>query len=206
MSVAQIGSSVLAVVGTLHAGSVTAVAIHHAAELLRSAGSTVDLVDLRSEQLPLFNPDSSRHTEIYRLLQSRVERADIFILGTPDYHGSISSVLKNFLDHFWHEFAGKLFVSIVASHEKGLTVADQMRTIARQCNAWTLPYCISLAEGVDVKDGRVTSESLLRRLEMMTRDARVYGKLLAAQRISDLDCKDNCFLARQRVSTASLKA
>jgi len=38
--------------------------------------------------------------------------------------------MKNFLDHFWREFAGKLFATIVASHEKGLTVTDQLRTVA----------------------------------------------------------------------------
>jgi len=40
----------------------------------------------------------------FAALKARVEAADVFILGTPDYHGSISSALKNFLDHFWREF------------------------------------------------------------------------------------------------------
>jgi azobenzene reductase len=30
--------------------------------------------------------------------------------------------MKNFLDHFWEEFAGKVFGYICTSHEKGLTV------------------------------------------------------------------------------------
>jgi hypothetical protein len=32
----------------------------------------------------------------------------------------------------------------VASHEKGLTVADQMRTAIRQCYGWSMPYNISV--------------------------------------------------------------
>ena len=40
----------------------------------------------------------------------------------------MSGALKNFLDHFYEEFAGKVFGYIVASHEKGLTVMDQMRS------------------------------------------------------------------------------
>jgi NAD(P)H-dependent FMN reductase len=35
--------------------------------------------------------------------------ADAFVLASPDYHGSMSGVMKNFLDHFWEEFAGKAF-------------------------------------------------------------------------------------------------
>src|SRR6266513_2319973 len=101
--------------------------------------------------------------------------AQVDILGTPDYHGSISSAMKNFLDHFWHEFAGKLFGTVVASHEKGLTVTDQLRTVARQCYAWTLPYGVAFAENTDLKDGQVASGAFEKRLEMMIRDVRVYG-------------------------------
>jgi FMN reductase len=108
--------------------------------------------------------------------------------------------MKNFLDHFWHEFSGKLFATIVASHEKGLTVTDQLRTIARQCYAWTLPYGVCLTEDVDVKDGKIVSESLRRRLEMLIRDARVYGRLLAQQRREDLVGADPGFLAKHRSS------
>ena len=126
-----------------------------------------------------------------------MHRADLFILGSPDYHGSISSTLKNFLDHFWHEFAGKLIVPVVASHEKGLTVVDQLRTVARQCYAWTLPYAVSFSEH-DLKEGRVVSEVFQKRLEMMLRDARVYGQLLAQQRRADLAGSEAGFLAKHR--------
>ena len=131
-------------------------------------------------------------------LKSRVESADVFILGTPDYHGSISSAMKNFLDHFWHEFAGKLFVTIVASHEKGLTVTDQLRTVARQCYAWTLPYAVSFAD-TDLKDGKVATDSFRKRLEMLVRDARVYGEVIAKQRQADLAGSEHGFMARHRM-------
>jgi FMN reductase len=127
-----------------------------------------------------------------------VDRADVFILGTPDYHGSISGALKNFLDHFWHEFAGKLFATVVASHEKGLTVTDQLRTIARQCYAWSLPYGVSFTDKQDVKNGQIISDSFKKRLEMTIRDVRVYGELLAEQRRADLAGTDPGFMARLR--------
>src|SRR5205823_893268 len=145
------------------------------------------------------NPDTAEDQVSFPALQARVERADVFILGTPDYHGSISSALKNFLDHFWHEFAGKLFVTVVASHEKGLTVSDQLRTVARQCYAWTLPYGISFADNTDMKDGQVITDGPFeKRLEMMIRDAHVYGNLIAKQRAADLKGADHCFMARHR--------
>ncbi len=127
-----------------------------------------------------------------------MERADVVLLGTPDYHGSISSATKNFLDYFWHEFAGKLFATIVASHEKGLTVTDQLRTVARQCYAWTLPYGVSFTEGHDIKHGKIVNAAFKQRLEMLEQDIYVYGKLLAKQRRADLRGDRPGFLARHR--------
>ncbi len=189
---------VLAVVGSLQSRSVTRVVIKSAAERFEAAGCEVDLLDLAVEPLALFNPETTKTAPDHPALQKRVERADVILLGTPDYHGSVSGAAKNFLDHFWHEFSGKLFATIVASHEKGLTVTDHLRTVARQCYAWSLPYGLSFTDGVDVKDGEIVSDAFIKRLDMFVRDTRVYGGLLADQRQRDLEGSDNCFMGRHR--------
>jgi FMN reductase len=190
--------TILGVVGSLQSGSITRVVIRHVARQLESAGCIVDVLDFQQEPLALYNPDTAHDLPGYSELQNRVARADVILLGSPDYHGSISGAMKNFLDHFWHEFAGKLFATIVASHEKGLTVTDQLRTVARQCYAWTLPYGVSFSEDEDVKGSEIVSETLKRRLEMLVRDVRVYGDLLGCQRRADLASKEPGFLARHR--------
>jgi len=189
---------IFAVVGSTNASSVTRGVIFHVAEELRRQGCTVDVLDLSKEALALFNVETAYTQPGFALLKARVETADVFLLGTPDYHGSISSALKNFLDHFWKEFAGKLFATIVASPEKGLTVTDQLRTVARQCYAWSLPYGVSFAEKQHVVDGQIVSDSFKSRLEMFVRDIRVYGELLAKQRRADLAGTAPGFLARSR--------
>jgi NAD(P)H-dependent FMN reductase len=196
--VSQPPLNVLAVVGSLHRDSVTRCVVHLAAERLRAEGCAVDVLDFEKEPLALYNPDTAHELPGYAELQARVERADVILLGTPDYHGGISGAMKKFLDHFWTEFAGKLFATIVASHEKGLTVTDQLRTVARQCYAWTLPYGISFTEETDVQDGQIVGETLNHRLEMMLRDVRVYGTLLGRQRRADLAGAEPGFLARHR--------
>jgi NAD(P)H-dependent FMN reductase len=189
---------ILAVVGTLQQESTSFVVIEHVAGGLRKTGGVVDVLDFKKEPLALFDPDKAYHSPGYTELQQRVEQADVIILATPDYHGSISGTTKNFLDHFWREFAGKLFVTIVASPEKGLTVIDQLRTVARQCYAWTLPYGLAFSNETDVIGGQVVSESFQKRLEMMIRDVSVYGNLLAQQRRADLLAVEPGFLARYR--------
>ena len=184
---------VLAVVGSLNQNSVTRAVIHYVGDALQGKGCAVDIFDPMKEQLGLFNPDSSYSG-------ARVEAADVLLLGTPDYHGSVSSTLKNFLDHFWQEFAGKLFATVVASHEKGLTVTDQLRTVARQCYAWSMPYGVSFVDREDIRDGVVTSEQLKRRLEMLVHDICNYGRVIAEQRLRDLNGNEPGFLARYRAN------
>ncbi len=188
----------LIVCGSNSAESSTKVALLDLASRLSRAGCVVEVLDLHETQLPLLNPENAWTQPYYAPLKARVVPADILVLGTPDYHGSISGALKNFTDHFWKEFAGKLFGTVVASHEKGLTVHDQLRTIARQCYAWAMPYGVSLEEKVDVKDGKIVSDSCASRLEMFARDLKVYGQLLAKQRRSDLGGTEPGFLARHR--------
>jgi FMN reductase len=186
------------VVGTLQRDSTSAVVTEYIATELRNHHCLVDVLDFKKEPLAMFDPETAHRSAGYTSLQRRVDQADVIILATPDYHGSISGAMKNFLDHFWREFAGKLFVPIVASPEKGLTATDQLRTIARQCYAWTLPYGISFSNEVDVRDGEVASEPLQKRLQMMIRDVGVYGRLLARQRVQDLGGTEQGFLAHYR--------
>jgi len=190
--------NVLAVAGSLNRNSATRAVVHLIAEQLAAAGAQVDVVDLIGEPLSLFNPDSSHAHESFSKLKERVERADVLLLGTPDYHGSMSGAMKNFLDHFWQEFAGKLFATVVASFEKGLTVTDQLRTVARQCYAWSMPYGVSFADKTDVQDGKIANDAFRQRVEMFARDIRVYGALIAAQRRADLGGSDPGFLAKYR--------
>jgi azobenzene reductase len=190
--------TILAVVGSSGKNSVTRTVIRYLGDRWTEAGCAVDCLDLGLEPLTLFDPETTYQSAGYDPLKARVDKADVLVLGTPDYHGSISSTLKNFLDYFWKEFAGKLFATVVASHEKGLTVTDQLRTVARQCYAWTLPYGVSCADKEDVRDGNIVSDSLRKRLDMLVRDVRVYGALLASQRRADLAGQDPGFLARHR--------
>ena len=190
--------NVLLVVGSLHENSITRVVINHLADNLSADGCEVNTLDFIEEPLPLFNPDTVWEQDYYPILKQQIVSADVIVLGTPDYHGSISSTLKNFLDHFWKEFAGKLFATVVASHEKGLTVHDQLRTVARQCYAWVMPYGVSFMEKVDVKEGQIATDELKNRLEMLQKDIQVYGRILADQRAADLSGNTPGFLAQLR--------
>ena len=170
-------------------------------DVIKRYKAETQLLDLRETKMPIFNPsssnDSATGTDIQKVTEL-VNWADAFILASPDYHGSMSGTMKNFLDHYWEEFAGKTFGYICTSHEKGLTVMDQMRTAVRQCYGWSLPYGISVNAKEDFnEEGEIINELLDKRLKILARDLVTYGKLIRGQFLQDISSNvSDTFAAR----------
>jgi len=151
-------------------------------------GGDTRLLNLYSNPLPMYTAEYNEKLSGIKHAVELVNWADAIVLATPDYHGSMAGSLKNFLDYFWAEFAGKTFGYLCSSHEKGLTVMDQMRTAIRQCYGWSLPYGISINSNQDFNaDREIINVQLLGRLESFARDLVVYGGLISNQFKKDLD-------------------
>ncbi|MDH5432183.1 MAG: NAD(P)H-dependent oxidoreductase [Nitrosopumilus sp.] len=193
------GLKILGVASSMRESSYSTRVLKLALEKAEKRGAEIKLLDLRELQLPMYHPEQNSSPELDKVTEY-VKWADAFVLASPDYHGSMSGVMKNFLDFFWSDFAGKTFGYICASHEKGLTVMDQMRTVVRQCYGWSMPYGISVNSDQDFdKQGNITNENILSRIETIARDLAVYGSLIADQYKKDLQSKESdTFAARYR--------
>jgi len=188
--------NLLGVAGSTRHGSYSAQTLNIALEYSKKYGAEVRLLEVG--RLPIYDPNAPASTEVEQAA-SAVVWANAIILASPDYHGSMSGALKNLLDHFYEEFAGKLFGYIVASHEKGLTVMDQMRTAVRQCYGWSMPYGVSINGPQDISGGKIVNTRLSNRLQMMSRDLVVYGKLVKGQFERDLESSEqDTFAAHYR--------
>lgn len=99
--------NVLCVVGTSAASSATHAVIGRIAQGLSALGDDVDIFDPNEESLPLFNPQSSYSFPGFVSLKERVERADAYVFGTPDYHGSVSSTFTGSIQLF-RSFGSKI--------------------------------------------------------------------------------------------------
>ena len=182
---------VLGVSGSLRQQSKTALAIRLFLDSAAQDGAEVRMLDLRSVELAMYRPDRGEPSDAEKSIAGEVEWADAFVLGTPDYHGSMSGAIKNFLDYHWEELAGKVFAYICSSHEKGLTVMDQMRTVVRQCYGWSLPYGVAFDGRADFgADGKLQNARVEHRLKMMARDLVVYGGLIRGQFVEDLGSQE----------------
>ena len=193
--------NVLGVASSMRKESTSTRALKLTLEIIKTRyGAEIQILDLKQIVLPfLYNEEHDKKTEI-SIAEKMVKSADAFILSTPDYHGSMAGSMKNFLDYFWSDFAGKLFGYICSSHEKGLTVMDQMRTAVRQCYGWSMPYGISINGEKDFSsNGNIRNEALAHRIQMLARDIVIYGKLHRNQFLNDLSSQEmNTFASHYR--------
>ena len=91
---------VVAICGSLRRGSTTHAALQVALSAAEAAGAKVELLDLSEYEL-IFQgavaSESDYPSGVFKL-REKVQRADGILLGSPEYHGSFSGVLKSALD------------------------------------------------------------------------------------------------------------
>ncbi len=186
--------NVLGVAGSMRQQSYSTCALKIVLEETKKYNAESYMLEVRKINLPLYDPSeitsdesSSNNNSVLERITTALKWADVFVLASPDYHGSMSGGMKNFLDYFWEDFAGKTFGYIVASHEKGLTVADQMRTAVRQCYGWSMPYNISVNGEKDFDSkGNLINSAVAKRIKMLSRDLVTYGTLIRRQFLEDV--------------------
>jgi FMN reductase len=59
-------------------------------------GAETSFLDLCHTKLPIYDPEDTFQNNVQEV-RDLVESADAFVLASPDYHGSMSGVMKNFL-------------------------------------------------------------------------------------------------------------
>jgi len=170
---------VTAVCGSLREGSYSRVALRRALDEAENAGASVDLVDLRDLDLPVFDPDVDEQGDAAELTE-RVRRADSVLLGTPVYHGSYSSAMKNALDYcgfdeFENTTVGLLCVS---GGSFPVTSLDHLRSVCRALNAWVIPHQVALPKARDKFDGtELVDEGDADRVRTLGRRAVEYANI-----------------------------
>lgn len=161
--------------GSLRPRSYTRNAIEVALQGARAVGAQTHLIDLRDYDLVFCSGDDKMYPEGVFRLRRDVQRADGFVIGTPEYHGGVSGVLKNALDLMgFKEFEGKMLglIGVSGGRMGAVNALDSLRTIGRALHAWVLPQQISIPEGWRMfdADGNVKDDELAERLADIGRE------------------------------------
>ncbi|PYI52701.1 NADPH-dependent FMN reductase [Paenibacillus flagellatus] len=137
--------------------------------LLNARRIAVSFLDLREMPLPFFSPGAESLDPNVRSLQQSVANADGLILATPEYHGSVSGLLKNALDYLnGTHVGGKPVLSVsAAGGPTGVGSLTHLQSIVRNLHGINCPEWISVGYGTNGfgPDGAPSDEGTRQRIE-----------------------------------------
>jgi NAD(P)H-dependent FMN reductase len=183
---------VVGICGSLRRGSYTRMAVNIALQGAQEVGARTYLLDLREYQLIFCDgkeDESSYPEDIFRL-RREVRQAKGIILGTPEYHGSFSGVLKNALDLMgFEEFEGKMIglVGVSGGAMGAVNALNSLRTVGRAVHAWVVPEQVSIPEAWKVFDesGMLHDSALEQRLKAVGRQVTRFAYLHASEQAQE---------------------
>jgi NAD(P)H-dependent FMN reductase len=176
---------IVGIVGSLREKSYTRMAVRLALEGAAEAGAATKLIDLRDYTLPFCDGSGEEEKgfpDVLRLRQD-VAAAQGIILGTPDYHGSFSGVLKNALDLMgFHEFGGKVMglVGVAGGSLGTVNALNDLRKVGRSLHAWVVPQQAAVPQAWKHfdDDGTLHHPEYEKRLREVGREVARFAALL----------------------------
>jgi FMN reductase len=141
-----------------------------AIQRVQALGASTEILDLREMELPFCDggEDYPGYPDVIRLRET-VQEADGLILATPEYHGSVSGVLKNALDLMsFDQLSGKVtgLISVLGGQSNSNALND-LRVIMRWVHGWVIPEQIAIGQSWKAfgEDGKLLDEKLSQRFD-----------------------------------------
>jgi NAD(P)H-dependent FMN reductase len=155
-------------------------------------GAQTHLIDLRNYQLDFCDgrrDESTYHPDVHRL-QADIKKSHGLIIGTPEYHGGLSGVLKNALDLMgFPEFQGKMvgLIGVSGGTMGALNSINSLRVIGRSLHAWVIPDQVLIPSAWKVfdKNGLLQDKDLVERLQEVGRQVTRFAYLHNSQEVQE---------------------
>jgi FMN reductase len=180
---------IVAICGSLRPGSYTRMALQVALRGARETGAEATLIDLRDYQLIFCDGKKDENgypKDVFRL-REEVKRAHGLILGTPEYHGGVSGVLKNALDLMgFEELEGKMIglVGVSGGALGAVHALSHLRTVGRALHAWVIPEQAAVSEAWKAFDekGNLKNPEIEKRLLDLGRQVARFSYLHTSEK------------------------
>ena len=149
------------------------------------------MIDLRDYDLVFCSGDDDAKLppDVTRLRRA-VAASHGLILGTPEYHGSYSGVLKNAIDLMgFDEFGGKMIglVGVSGGAMGALGALASLRTVGRSLHAWVVPEQATVPQAWKAFDdgARIADPALERRLRDVGRQVARFAFLHGSEQAKE---------------------
>lgn len=171
---------VVGLCGSLREGSFTRLVVQLALDGAGEVGAETSLIDLNDYQLGFCKGPQPCPDDVNRM-RRQVREAQGLILGTPEYHGSYSGVLKNALDLMgFEEFENKMvgLVGVGGGRLGASNALNHLRTVCRVLHSWVIPLEASVPRARHAfEEGILSDAPLADRLREIGRRVARYAYL-----------------------------
>jgi len=192
--------------GSLASASRSRAALVKALAGAGDAGAETELLDIRSLDLPFFDPDVEAGAATLRMVET-LEAADGLLWSSPMYQGSVAGSFKNALD-WLHLPSGSVFLTdkpvgliSVSGGTHGLQAINAMEFSVRALRGWAVPYVVPIPGTAFDANEEVANEGVERQLTMLGSEVvRLAAHFVEAE---DPDHRTESERSRQLVEAAA---
>ena len=115
-------------------------------EECRALGAETKVWNHGERPLPLVGADGSWDDPVVKDFQEMAIGSDAFVLSSPEYHGTMSGVMKNSLDWLYSKHtSGKVFgLMATLGGQASNNTLNHMRIAARWIHGWVAPEQVAV--------------------------------------------------------------
>lgn len=167
-------------------GSKTRTAVSKVLEMVGKVNTTaeVELIDLKDFDIEFCTgKNMSEYNKDTQNVVESIANADIYIVGTPIFQGSIPGALKNVFDLCDPQiFRGKVmgFVATGGTFHHYLVIENQLKPIAGYFRSHVAPGSVYIHSGQFGQDGQLEDQDAIQRLENLAEEVIRLGAFSVA--------------------------
>ena len=173
---------VIGLAGEYRSSSKSGMLVNLALKMAKEQGADVEFWDLDERPLPFVGEEGCWAHPNVKAFQTLLEESDAFFLSSPEYHGTMSGVMKNTMDWMYDKHVGGKVFGLMSTLG-GVTNANtlnHMRISLRWLHGWPVPEQLAIGHVKEAFDeeGGLVDEDLHQRLSKLVNSVLSAAKKL----------------------------
>jgi FMN reductase len=184
---------VVGIGGTVRPGSSSEQALRATMRRAEALGATTrTFAGPELAQLPMYAPESVVTSPVAEELVAEIRRADAVVIASPGYHGSLSGLVKNALDHVEEMRADARpylsdrpvgLIVTVYGWQAAVTTLSSLRAIVHALRGWPTPYGAAVNSAqCSFTDGSCSDQRVAEQLDLVASEVVRMAGLMSADR------------------------
>lgn len=185
-TMSQSVTRILGLSGEYRPTSKSGMLVLHALEYAKSKGAEIIFWDCAEKPLPFVGEDGCWDNQNVKEFQQTASECDAFIVCSPEYHGTMSGVMKNTFDWLYDKhIGGKPFglMSTLGGMQNSNTL-NHMRIMLRWLHAWPVPEQLAVGHVKEAFDenGELTEQDTVNRMHRLVDSVMVASAMLTTNK------------------------